>query len=44
LASEFGSTYTCEQAFAHMKQSKPKFPSRITDVHLHDVTQEICFQ
>jgi hypothetical protein len=37
LASAFGSTYTCEQAFSRMKQKKSKFHSRISDVHLHDV-------
>jgi hypothetical protein len=39
LASLFGSTYTCGQAFSHMKQNKLKFHSTMTDVHLHDVMQ-----
>jgi hypothetical protein len=35
LASVFGSTYTCEQAF-HV-WNRTKFLSRITSVHLHDM-------
>jgi hypothetical protein len=37
LASLFGNTCTCEQAFSRTKQNKSKFLSRITDGHLHDV-------
>jgi hypothetical protein len=36
MAAVFGSTYTREQAFSHMKRNKSKFRSRVTYVHLHD--------
>jgi hypothetical protein len=37
LASVFGSTCTCEQAFSRMEHNKSKLRSRITCVNLHDV-------
>jgi len=36
MAAVFGSTYTHEQAFSHMKRNKSKFRSRVTCVQLHD--------
>jgi hypothetical protein len=35
----FGSTCTCEKAFSHTQQNKPKFQLRITEVHLYEVLQ-----
>uniref|UniRef100_A0A8C4NE98 SPIN-DOC-like zinc-finger domain-containing protein n=1 Tax=Eptatretus burgeri TaxID=7764 RepID=A0A8C4NE98_EPTBU len=37
LASLFGSTYSCEQLFSHMKLTKNKTRAQFTDAHLQDV-------